>query len=50
MQVKTDYLVTINRRHFIDDPNVAQQAGLRIGTPGEALNWVREQISTEDRS
>ena len=50
MQVKTDYLVTLNRRHFIDDPNVAQQAGLRIGTPGDALNWVREQISTEDRS
>ena len=50
MQVKTDYLVTLNRRHFIDDPNVAQRSGLRIGTPGEALNWVREQISTEDRS
>jgi hypothetical protein len=45
---KIDYLVTLNRKHFIDDPDMAQQSGLRIGTPGEALNWVRGQISAED--
>jgi len=49
MRAKVDYLVTLNRKHFIDDPDVAQQAGLRIGTPGEVLNWVRGQISTEDQ-
>jgi len=49
MQAQVDYLVTLNRKHFMDDPDVAQQAGLRIGTPGEALNWVREQISAEGR-
>lgn len=49
MQAKADYLVTLNRKHFIDDPGVALQAGLRIGTPGDALSWVREQISAEDR-
>ena len=48
MQAKVDYLVTLNRKHFIDDPNVAQGSGLRIGTPGDALSWVREKISTED--
>ena len=48
MQDKVDYLVTLNRKHFIDDPDVAQQSGLRIGTPGDALIWVRGQISTED--
>ena len=47
MQAKADYLVTLNRKHFIDDPDVALQAGLRIGTPGEALSWVRGQISTQ---
>jgi predicted nucleic acid-binding protein len=41
----TDYLVTHNRRHFIDDPAVAERSGLRIGTPGDALIWVRERIS-----
>lgn len=49
MRDEVDYLVTLNRKHFIDDPNVALQSGLRIGTPGDALNWTRGQISTEDR-
>jgi hypothetical protein len=40
-----DYLVTLNRRHFIDDPGVALRSGLRIGTPGEALEWVRECLA-----
>jgi predicted nucleic acid-binding protein len=48
MQAKVGYLVTLNQKHFIDDPDVAEQAGLRIGTPGDALHWVREQISVED--
>lgn len=47
MQAKVDYLVTLNRKHFIDDADVAQQAGLRIGTPGDALNWLRRQMSAE---
>jgi hypothetical protein len=44
-----DYAVTLNRKHFIDDPDVAQKAGLMIGTPGDALHWVRMQISTQGR-
>ncbi len=47
MQAKVDYLVTLNRKHFIDDPDVALKTGLRIGTPGDALRWVRGQISAE---
>jgi hypothetical protein len=43
MKVKADYLVTFNRKHFIDDPKVAERSDLRIGTPEEALKWVREQ-------
>ncbi|HEY64903.1 MAG TPA: hypothetical protein G4O02_10065 [Caldilineae bacterium] len=44
MKARADYLVTLNRRHFIDDPNVATLSGLRIGTPGDALAWVRAQL------
>jgi predicted nucleic acid-binding protein len=40
----TGFLVTLNRRHFLDDPVVAQRSGLRIGAPGDALAWVRGQI------
>jgi predicted nucleic acid-binding protein len=48
MKAKVDYLVTLNRVYFMDDPDVAVKAGLRIGTPGDALNWVRRQISAEN--
>jgi hypothetical protein len=40
----TGYLVTLNRRHFSEDPEVARRSGLRIGTPGDALAWVRGEI------
>jgi predicted nucleic acid-binding protein len=50
MQAKVDYLVTLNRKHFIDDPEVARSSGLNIGTPGDALSWVRGQIYPEDQS
>ncbi|MBU4226436.1 MAG: PIN domain-containing protein [Chloroflexi bacterium] len=39
-----DYLVTLNRKHFLEDPKVAERSGLRIGTPGDALVWLREQL------
>jgi predicted nucleic acid-binding protein len=42
LQAKTDFLVTHNRKHFLDDPQVAQKTGLRIGTPGAAIAWLRE--------
>jgi hypothetical protein len=45
MKAQTDYLVTFNRRHFIDDPEVAIKSGLRIGTGEDALIWVREELA-----
>jgi predicted nucleic acid-binding protein len=44
MKAGTGFLVTLNRRHFLDDPAVAQRSGLRIGAPGDALAWVRAQL------
>lgn len=49
MKAQADFLVTFNRRHFIDDPGVAERSGLRIGTPGDALDWVREQLTRRAR-
>jgi hypothetical protein len=37
MQCNARFLVTLNRRHFLDDPEVIKKSGLKIGTPGEAL-------------
>jgi predicted nucleic acid-binding protein len=48
MKVNTDFLVTLNRRHFLDDPSVAQRANVRIGTPGDALAWVRPMTSRSE--
>lgn len=41
MACQVDYVVTLDRRHFLDDPQVAQRSGLRIGTPGDFLAWLR---------
>jgi predicted nucleic acid-binding protein len=43
IKAKVDFLVTHNRRHFLDDPNVAERSSVRIGTPGDALAWLRQQ-------
>jgi len=43
-----DYLATLNRRHFSDDPDVAARSGLRIGTPGDALAWVRQRMGKDN--
>jgi predicted nucleic acid-binding protein len=44
MKAKVDYLATHNRKHFLDDPTVSEKSGLRIGTPGDVLAWLRENL------
>jgi predicted nucleic acid-binding protein len=44
MKAKVDYLATHNRKHFLDNPKVAEKSGLRIGTPGDVLAWLRENL------
>lgn len=41
---QVDYLVTLNRKHFLDDREVAHKSGLRIGTPGDFLAWLRNEL------
>jgi predicted nucleic acid-binding protein len=42
MEARVDFLVILDRQRFVDDPAVAIPSGVRIGTPGEALAWLRE--------
>jgi predicted nucleic acid-binding protein len=44
MKANVDYLGTHNRKHFLNDPKVAEKSGLRIGTPGDVLAWLRENL------
>ena len=44
-RARVDFLATLNTKHFIEDVEVSRRSGLRIGTPGDALAWVREQLS-----
>jgi predicted nucleic acid-binding protein len=46
MKAKVDYLATHNRKHFLDDPKVAERAGIKMGTPGDVLAWIRENLNS----
>ena len=47
IKAKVDFLATHNRKHFLDDPKVAENSGLQIGTPGDALAWVRDNLESK---
>lgn len=44
IKAKVDYLATHDRKHFLDDPKVTERAGIKIGTPGDVLAWLRENL------
>jgi predicted nucleic acid-binding protein len=44
IKAKVDYLATHDHKHFLDDPKVAERAGIKIGTPGDVLAWLRENL------
>ncbi len=43
-KAKVDYLVTWDRKHFIDDPKVAKRSGLMILTPDELMAIVKKRV------
>lgn len=47
MKTHVDYLATHNRKHFLADPKVAERSGIKIGTPGDVLVWIRENLKSE---
>ncbi|MBK7449982.1 MAG: PIN domain-containing protein [Anaerolineales bacterium] len=47
IKAKVDYLATHDRKHFLADPKVAEKAGLKVGTPGDVLAWIRENLSSQ---
>ena len=47
IKAKVDYLATHDHKHFLNDPKVAEKAGIKIGTPGDVLAWIRENLSSQ---
>lgn len=46
IKAKVDYLATHDHKHFLNDPKVAERAVLRIGTPGDVLAWIRQNLTS----
>ena len=46
MRAHVDYFATHNRKHFLNDPKVAERAGIIIGTPGDVIAWIRENLNS----
>lgn len=46
MTAKVDYLATHDHKHFLDNPKVAERSGLKIGTPGDVIAWIRENLNS----
>ena len=44
LKARVDYLATHDHKHFLDDPKVAERSGIKIGTPGDVLAWIRENL------
>lgn len=49
-RANVDFLVTLNTRHFLNDPEVSRRSGLRIGTPGDGLAWVRQRLIENEQN
>jgi predicted nucleic acid-binding protein len=41
---QADFLVTLDRAHFLDDPALTQMAPFPLGTPGDCLVWLRRDL------
>jgi predicted nucleic acid-binding protein len=40
-----DYLVTLDRKHFLDNPALKDAVPFPVGTPGDFLAWYRAQLT-----
>ena len=43
---KVDYFVTLDRKHFLNNPSLRDALSFPIGTPGDFLNWLRSNLNS----
>ncbi len=44
MENSIEYFVTLDKRHFLDNPKLTRESAFKIGTPGESLEWIRRRL------
>jgi len=48
-QASSDFLVTLDRQHFLDNSELTAGVPFAIGTPEDALAWIRMQFQRRAR-
>jgi len=43
-RARVDYLVTLDRKHLLSDPKVAQRSGLKIVTPDQLMAIFKDEV------
>ena len=44
LAARADYLVTLDRQHFLENPHLMTSPPLPLGTPGDFLSWLRDRL------
>jgi len=44
MENSIEYFVTLDKKHFLDNPKLTRESAFKIGTPGECLEWIRRRL------
>jgi predicted nucleic acid-binding protein len=48
-QTSPDFFATLDRQHFLDKPRLAAGLPFPLGTPGDALSWIRTRFLDASR-
>ncbi len=48
-QALPDFFVTLDRQHFLENPRLAEGVPFPVGTPGDALGWIRRRFLDASR-
>jgi hypothetical protein len=41
LDARVDYFITLDRRHFLENPALHKAISIPFGTPGDCLAWFR---------
>jgi predicted nucleic acid-binding protein len=44
LQAEAEYFVTLDRKHFLDNAMLRTEMPFPLGTPGDALAWLRSRL------